>query len=278
MPNYVSHRGSRVLLLTLLGATAMASCNDTIAQTEESDGRVPAEVEPFAVVELFTSEGCSSCPPADRVLADLAGGARENGRRVFALSFHVDYWDRLGWKDPYSEAAHSRRQSRYASAFGADHVYTPQMIVNGTTEFLGSDRQRAEAEIKGAMGREPESKLTLRASRDGRKVSVAYAVMPVPRNAVLNVALVERGLTNKVRRGENRGRTLAHENVVRAFVTEAVSDDGRGAVDIALPADASEENTSVVVYAQDGKTLSVLGAAGVGLPDAKTPDSPPRKR
>ena len=254
----------------------MTSCNDTTARSETAD-RAAAGAGPFAVVELFTSEGCSSCPPADRVLADVAADARERGRRVFPLSFHVDYWDRLGWKDPYGDAAHSQRQSRYASAFEARQVYTPQMIVNGTAEFLGSDRERATAEIERAMAREPASELTLRASRDGRAVSVGYSVTPAPGQAVVNVALVERGLISKVGRGENSGRTLAHENVVRVFAAEAVPQGGRGTIEVALAADAKEENASLIVYVEDGKTMRVLAAAGAELPVAETPE-PPRRR
>lgn len=264
MPNRVWCLGVLVCAVGLLGVAAIIPRSGTAARAAATD---PAAS--FAVVELFTSEGCSSCPPADEVLADLAADARHRGRRVFPLSFHVDYWDRLGWDDPYGDAAHSRRQGRYAAAFGSDRVYTPQMVVNGTAEFIGSDRGRAAAEIDQAMEREPASRVTLRTSRDANGLAVGYAVTPAPRNAVLNVALVERGLTSKVRRGENGGRTLRHENVVRAFETQAVADGGRGTIEIALPPGVKPANASLVVYVQDGQSMNVLAAAAADLPPAR---------
>ena len=99
--------------------------------------------EPFAVVELFTSEGCSSCPPAEALLNQIHPRAAKSGQRIYTLAFHVDYWDRLGWKDPFSEAAYSQRQNSYANGFGEDRIYTPQMIVNGRGGFVGSDAGEA---------------------------------------------------------------------------------------------------------------------------------------
>jgi len=96
--------------------------------------------EPVAVVELFTSEGCSSCPPADRILSRLTAETQRDHRRIYTLSFHVDYWDRLGWRDPYSSSANSDRQRQYAELMKLQSVYTPQMIVNGRIEFVGSDQ------------------------------------------------------------------------------------------------------------------------------------------
>src|SRR5271167_1475342 len=108
---------------------------------------------PCAVVELFTSEGCSSCPPADAALAEMAANARKSGAPVFALAFHVDYWNYLGWTDRFSDAAYTRRQSDYARAFNTDQVYTPQMIVNGVDQFVGSDRDAAKRAIDAALAK-----------------------------------------------------------------------------------------------------------------------------
>jgi hypothetical protein len=104
-----------------------------------------ARPAPFAVVELFTSEGCSSCPPADRLLARIADEAAHSGQPVYALAFHVGYWDRLEWSDRFADPAFSRRQERYAAALGMPAVYTPEMIVNGRASFVGSDERRAIA-------------------------------------------------------------------------------------------------------------------------------------
>src|SRR5262245_18067196 len=109
------------------------------AATVEDAGDAPAA--PFALVELYTSEGCSSCPPADALLSKLVDAARRDGSRVFALAFHVDYWNRLGWRDPFSDPAFSERQSMYAKSF--EPRYTPQMVVNGVQSFVGSDERLA---------------------------------------------------------------------------------------------------------------------------------------
>ena len=183
--------------------------------------RAQGSEPPFAVVELFTSEGCSSCPPADALLAEILKDAGKDGRRVFGLAFHVDYWNRLGWTDPYSAPAFSRRQQSYAQAFKNDQVYTPQMIVNGTEEFVGSDRQRSCAAIDAALKRGGRAQVKLQQEKPNAPGSLAltYAVAGAARGAVLNVAVVERNVISAVARGENGGRTLRHENVVRAFQT-----------------------------------------------------------
>ncbi len=98
----------------------------------------------FAVVELFTSEGCSSCPPADEAVADIA---KQNKSNVFILGYHVDYWNYLGWKDMYSSSAYSNRQKQYASVFQLNSIYTPQIVVNGKTEFVGSDKNKLQQTI-----------------------------------------------------------------------------------------------------------------------------------
>lgn len=233
----------KLILVSLLAATATFAA------------------EPFAVVELFTSEGCSSCPPADTLLAEIAGQ-----KNVYALAFHVDYWNYLGWTDPFSDAKFSDRQRAYAGKFRIRSIYTPQMIINGTEEFVGSDRQRAKRAIDAALKKPASVEVKLRAvaaianrgeGNDPRSPSAAtttieYEVTGVSPGSVLNLALVERGLVTNVKRGENAGKTLRHENVVRMFVTKPA---GKGEVE--LPA---KPNTSVIAYVQDAKTMEVLGA------------------
>jgi hypothetical protein len=182
------------------------------------------------VVELFTSEGCSSCPPADDLLSEVVAESRATGRRVFPLAFHVDYWDDLGWPDPFADPAFSRRQRAYAQVFRSDRVYTPQMVVNGAVGFVGSDRAKAAREIAAALERNPPCGCTI-AAADGAKpgtIVVAYAATPAAPGRVLNVAVVERGLSVTVRRGENAGKVLRHDNVVRAFQAQPIGGDGRG--------------------------------------------------
>ena len=239
-----------VLLLLARGAPVFAQ-------------EVPS-AQPFALVELFTSEGYSSCPPADDLLGVIAFEARQKGQRIYPLAFHVDYWDDLGWPDPFSDRAFSRRQHTYAQVFDPSRVYTPQMIVNGTDAFVGADRERARKSIRTALSRPAPVAVALRSVTWGAdSLTVEYEVSGAPSGALLHIALVERGLVTRVPRGENAGRTLRHENVVRAF--ETVPGGGRGRVALRPPASVVRANASVVGYVQDPGRMTVLGAASAEI-------------
>lgn len=182
------------------------------------------------VVELFTSEGCSSCPPADRLLAEIVAHA-PSGLEIIGLSEHVDYWDGLGWRDPFSSRAFTDRQNRYAAHFGPDRVYTPQMIVDGADEFVGSDRgaltaalTKARAQMKGHVTLAWDAPEHLR-------VTVAGAGA----GAEVMLALTEDGISTDVKRGENAGRTLPHVRVVRSL-KKIGQTDGAGAFSLSVPA------------------------------------------
>lgn len=225
------------------------------------------EIRGFAVVELFTSEGCSSCPPADAVLARLAADAKKEGSRVYALAFHVDYWDYLGWQDPYGDKAHTTRQRAYAKALSARSLYTPQMIVNGKAEFVGSSRARADEAIGAALKQGEGAPLTLRSARvEEGTLAVEYSVIlpesvDIVTNAVVNVALVESGLASDVPAGENAGRRLEHERVVRAFGSDRPGDRGQGKVTLRVPEGVKLERAAVVAYVQHGVSMEIMGAA-----------------
>lgn len=223
---------------------------------------------PFAVVELFTSEGCSSCPPADEALARLVDDSRRSGVPVYPLAFHVDYWNDLGWSDPYSSAAFSECQRTYASRGGARQVYTPQMIVNGKGGFVGSDSAEAAKQIRQALERPAAVPVSLGIARlQGDKLQVSYGFdnNPLPANATLVVTVAERGVTTAVKAGENGGRSLRHENVVRAYATVASPIAAGGTVELTLPAGLKRENASVVGFVQDTKSLEILGANAIDL-------------
>jgi hypothetical protein len=216
-----------------------------------------------AVVELFTSEGCSSCPSADEVLRDLATHADETGEPVIPLSFHVDYWNRLGWADPYSDAQYTARQRAYARAGAFDgRVYTPGMVVAGEGGFVGSRRQTADAQVERALAKDPSATVRLVARSDGRSVTVEHAVGGAPEGARLHLALVEDDTAQDVTRGENRGRRLAHARVVRAFETVAAGD---GSATLMAPAGLDLDHARVVGYVQPDEVGPVLGAAQVRL-------------
>jgi hypothetical protein len=206
-----------------------------------------------AVVELFTSEGCSSCPPADALLSEIAA---EGTPGVILLELHVDYWDRLGWPDPWATKQFSDRQRRYGERF--DQVYTPQMVVNGDTQFVGSDRVMARALISKALAA-PQSAFTVDARRDGETIRATVA--GAPNGTTLVAAIVEDGLSSDVQRGENRGSKLRHDRVARAWV------EGPGpSIAVAVPAAVDPAKARLVVFAQDPNSLRIVGAAEQRLP------------
>lgn len=180
------------------------------------------------VVELFTSEGCSSCPPADAALARLARRQPVEGAELIALGFHVDYWDGLGWKDPYGSPAFSARQRRYALEGDENRVYTPQMVVDGERRFVGDeDTARAQAAAAAKRPKLPV-RVTARVDGDSAVLTVRLDSAPPP-GTELWAALTEDGLSSQVTRGENQGRTLEHAAVVRAQVAlPAPRADGAG--------------------------------------------------
>ena len=215
----------------------------------------------FALIELFTSEGCSSCPPADRLLADLAAEAEREGRPVYALSFHVDYWNHLGWADPFSRPEFSDRQRRYADALGGG-VYTPEMVVNGAEAFVGSKGSAARSAVRAALGRSAPAFLRVdSAAADGHgNVRVTYAVSGRAAGSLLNLALVEEDASVPVARGENGGRTLKHRNVVRAFRTIR-NGSGQGSALVPIGAGLVPAKLKLIAWLQDPETLAVTAAA-----------------
>jgi len=179
-------------------------------------------IRPAVLVELFTSEGCSSCPPADRVLAQLSEQQLVGGIDVIAMSEHVDYWNQLGWSDPFSAPQFSARQNQYAKAFGHADVYTPQMVIDGQAEFVGSDvRQAIQAVTQAAQ--KPKGSVTISlVGRDIDAMKLRVSVDPIHGvswggSADVFLAVTEDNLSSSVQRGENRGRKLTHVAVVRSL-------------------------------------------------------------
>jgi hypothetical protein len=165
----------------------------------------------FAVVELFTSEGCSSCPPADNLLATLQS---EKNMDVFLLSYHVDYRDNTGWKDTFSKPRWTARQTAYARRFNLGTVYTPQVVVNGSEKFVGSDKLRLYTSIDNQLRHTEESDLQIKANLINGQIKVKYTLKE-SEPAVLNIALVQLQDSSSVTKGENTGKFLRHVNIVR---------------------------------------------------------------
>jgi hypothetical protein len=231
---------------------------------------VPAiENAPAVLVELFTSEGCSSCPPADRLLDELSHQAVP-GAIVIALSEHVDYWDHLGWRDPYSSSQFSLRQQAYSQVFRLDSVYTPQMVVDGLANFIGSDGEQARKMIHYAALQPKASVSISRRDSDGRvALRVEKLGVASVEKADVFLAMVESGLESAVASGENAGRRLRHTGVVRRLTHLQNVEAKRGAYNAELKVDLrpewKRENMRAVVFVQDLKTRRIVGAASCGL-------------
>ncbi|MFN0101693.1 MAG: DUF1223 domain-containing protein [Bryobacteraceae bacterium] len=208
----------------------------------------------MVVVELFTSQGCSSCPPADALLAVL-----DKDPNVLALSEHVDYWNHLGWRDPYSSSAFSARQQRYARRFGQDGPYTPQMVVDGRVQFVGSDARQARSAITQA-GMGPKVPVTL--VREGDSVRVTVPALPAggkTKSAELWVALVRPEGAAEVSRGENNGRTLRHVAIVRSLAKAGTATREAGVAHTFTLPPAEGGAWRVVAFLQEPGQGTILG-------------------
>jgi hypothetical protein len=231
----------------------------------------PSSDRPVPVlVELFTAEGCSTCPPADKLLDAMIASQPTASAIIVGLGEHVDYWDRLGWKDRFSSAAFTRRQQLYAERFKGENVYTPQMVVDGETAFVGNDVEaarraieRAAAAPHGVVGLQLESSVANRVA-----VSVTVSGLPaMDDRAEVIVALVEDGLQTDVKRGENKGRMLTHAAVVREMTTVGeVTNDGTAVrAELKIGQDWRRERMKVVAFIQKRKSRRILATASAPL-------------
>ncbi|MEM0915404.1 MAG: DUF1223 domain-containing protein [Planctomycetota bacterium] len=232
---------------------------------------LPTQTRPVTLVELFTSQGCHSCPPADAVLARLELDARNTDQPLAFLAFHVDYWNRLGWTDPFSDPAYSNRQRAYAQAFRSRTVYTPQMIVAGDREFVGSNANAARQAIDAAP--DPNSsRATIalrRLSLDGNTITIDADLSHIPRNAYLFAALADGPHATPVPRGENAGKTLRESAVVRSLnLTDARPTT---TLTLDLPPGIDADTARVVVWLQNPETMRIHHA--VATTQRLAPDS-----
>ena len=211
------------------------------------------------LVELFTSEGCSSCPPADSLLERLDRTQPISGAQIVVLSEHVDYWNHIGWADPYSSAVFSNRQEQYARRFHIEGPYTPQMIVDGTAEFVGSDAREAELAIRSAIGR---TKTSVRLLSNGADTgSVKLEVDPLPagkaRKAEVWVAYAADSGDSDVLRGENKGRRLHHVSILKNLRRVGTVDERSGF----QARVAVEQGLRLIAFVQEPGNGPVRGAA-----------------
>lgn len=214
--------------------------------------------QPIAVVELFTSEGCSSCPPADKLLAETAA---QSNPQIFPIAYHVNYWNRLGWADTFSTQAFTDRQNAYANKMNLNSVYTPQMVVNGRYEFIGSNKQSLSDALNKAFAAKPLAAFSSLQIQKGDTISVQYSLTGYYQNSTVNFALVALHQTTSVKRGENGGRTLNHTHVVRQLVTTAAS--AIGTIYFTSYPVPQSGNWAVIAFVQQNNNLHITGAAMV---------------
>lgn len=248
---------STVLVLTLLLSTSLAPASEPENKQESS------AAEPLVVLELFTSQGCSSCPPADALLRDLNERALA-GENIIALSYHVDYWNYLGWEDPFSSADYSARQKDYTRRIGA-RTYTPQLVVNGKDELVGSRRAEVKSLVDRALKSDrPNHSPVLSVGLTGQTVAVGYELNGPTDGYRVSALIVQHHAKSAVQRGENRGRDLSHHNVVRALEHEAGKASGR--FELALPEGLAANEVSVVLLVQETESHAISGAVRAIVP------------
>lgn len=247
---------------TILFALLLKS-GEAVAQTASHSQRSPV------LVELFTSEGCSSCPPADTLLARLERDQPIGDAEVIALGEHVDYWDQLGWHDRFSSHQYTERQNQYRFRFHLDDVYTPQMVIDGTEPFVGNDTPHILRAIT-SSGHAAKINLALsKPALDENHVSFIVSSSAPPNmlsNADLYAALVDPSDTTNVQRGENKGQVLHHVAVVRslkkiASLKELAS--GPLKAQLLIPANSTPATMRIVVFAQRPDKGAVIGAVSM---------------
>ena len=250
-----------ILLLFLIATQLFVACKSQpseLSVTSAKQSTATNQQTGFAVVELFTSQGCSSCPPADALLGKEIAAYEKTGKKLIALSFHVDYWNRLGWKDTYSQHLFTERQYAYSGKMKLEGVYTPQAVVNGQWETVGSKQGTIENYIKQSLSEKSETSVTIDAVKlNSNHLEISYQYKGG--TADLNIAIVQNTISTPVKAGENGGRTLTSYNVVRSWKTTDAQ-NGKQAVAIEIPAGYNASDYSVIVYAQEKAYGKVLAA------------------
>lgn len=210
------------------------------------------------VVELFTSQGCSSCPPADALIHDIVNDPALRGH-VIPLVFHVDYWDSLGWRDPFSSAAWTQRQALYVRTMRLNSAYTPQAVVGGTRELVGSNHSALDAALEHASNDKPRGEVSLAVRRDGNSL-IATIHATVPANDDLMLAVTEDGVTTKIQHGENAGRTITNDAIVRCLIRVTP-----GQTAVTIPVDPAWRNLSAAAFLQDRDSMAIGAAVAVDV-------------
>ena len=219
--------------------------------TARLKNKISKEQDGFALIELFTSEGCSSCPAADEALEEIQ--KKYNDKNVLVLSYHVDYWNKLGWKDIFSDASFTQRQEYYSNIFRLNNIYTPQVVVNGKKEFIGSNKSKLISTIEEQLTEKSAVSIKLNVVQNTEgKIDVHYSAEGVDakkEQAIL--VLIQKMATNEIKKGENKGRTLHHINIVRNIFYLPLKEK---TTTFTLPAGFSKEDFFVAGFIQDKRS------------------------
>jgi len=211
----------------------------------------------FAVVELFTSEGCSSCPPADELLANLQ--KEVSNKNIFLLAFHVDYWDRLGWKDSFSREEYTDRQRQYKQWLGLNVLYTPEFVINGTSEFAGDSKSTLYEKVSNALKKEPLLEITLEAKNIGDSLILNYTTNRLEEDASFFLAIIEKKASTKVGRGENNGSVLNHVQIVRNAFTIPLKEKENN-LNMSRPEYLNWTDFELIAFVQKNETGEIIAA------------------
>ena len=216
--------------------------------TASLKNKMAKEQNGFALIELFTSEGCSSCPAADEVLEEIQ--KKYNDKDVLVLAYHVDYWNKLGWKDIFSDPSFTQRQEYYSNIFRLNSIYTPQVVVNGKKEFIGSNKSKLISNIEEQLNERSAVSIKLVAAQNTEgKIDVHYSAEGVDakkEQAIL--VLIQKMATNEINKGENKGRNLHHINIIRNIFYLPLKEK---TTNFTLPAGFGKEDFFVAGFIQD---------------------------
>jgi hypothetical protein len=241
------------ILLALAGINAFGQANTTAQTTKKG----------FAVLELFTSEGCSSCPSADALMGKIQQEYSE--KNVYVLAYHVDYWDSQGWKDIFGNPDYTKRQYQYAQWMGIAPVYTPQVVVNGKSQYIGSQAEVVRPAIKKALSAGASAVVSLNAATTKYGITVNFNITGNVKNSQLVLAVVQKSAQSTVKRGENGGRTLSHYQIVRQLHHLNIPQGGKGSIKLQLPDNFDNRNFEVVGFVQEMSNGEIKGAGHTGF-------------
>ena len=250
------------ILLLFIFSTACTAESQNVGENQKTKIENQTKTTPV-LIELFTSEGWSSCPPADRALAFIGKEQPASGAEIITLALHVDYWNYLGWRDEFSSPLFSQRQDLYGKKFKLESIYTPQMVVDGEAQFTGSDTNRA---IVSAVEAAKKKKGNIEFARDDEKLKIIVKDLPEHADSTVFLAIAEDNLSSKVSRGENRGQKLEHVSVARALNSIGAVEGKKDNADftlsfqneLAAQKDWKKENLKIIVFVQENESRRIL--------------------